>query len=111
MCPYYSFGYDLGRMDEQIHVIAEEQEGGWLFTVTIRGADGSSTEHQVILKETDYQKLTVGKVGPERLVEQSFRFLLEREPQEAILKKFDLTIISRYFPEYAGEIARRLGGP
>ncbi|MFQ6117921.1 MAG: hypothetical protein ACE5LQ_06610, partial [Candidatus Bipolaricaulia bacterium] len=68
------------------------------------------------LKEADYRRLTdtqktgtSGKVGPERLVEQSFRFLLEREPKEAILKRFDLTVISRYFPEYEEEIARRLG--
>ncbi|MFQ6033274.1 MAG: hypothetical protein ACE5LD_02970 [Candidatus Bipolaricaulia bacterium] len=103
-------------MGEQIHVTTEEQEGGWLFRVVLTGADGSSTEHRVTLKEADYRRLTdtqktgtSGKVGPERLVEQSFRFLLEREPKEAILKRFDLTVISRYFPEYEGEIARRLG--
>ena len=38
----------------------------------------------------------------------AFRFLLEREPPESILSRFDLTVIERYFPNYRGEIARRL---
>jgi hypothetical protein len=33
---------------------------------------------------------------------------LEREPKESILRSFELTVISRYFPEYEREIARRL---
>ena len=37
------------------------------------------------------------------------RFLLEREPKESILSRFDLPIISRYFPEYEEEIGERLG--
>lgn len=93
-----------------IHITTEEREDGWLFTVIIAGADGSSTEHRVTLKEADYRRLTDGKASPEQLVERSFEFLLEREPQEAILKGFDLTVISRYFPEYAEEIEKYLGG-
>lgn len=45
----------------------------------------------------------------EGLVRESFVFLLEREPPTSILKKFDLSVISRYFPEYAEEMRRRLG--
>ncbi len=43
-----------------------------------------------------------------KLVRASFEFLLEREPKEAIMSRFDLTMISRYFPEYEGEIKRYL---
>ena len=42
------------------------------------------------------------------LVSESFAFLLEREPADAILARFDLRVIERYFPEYRTEIARRL---
>jgi len=42
------------------------------------------------------------------LVRQSFLFLLEREPKESILRSFNLTAISRYFPEYDREIGKRL---
>jgi hypothetical protein len=37
---------------------------------------------------------------PEALIEASFAFLLEREPKEAILARFELPVIERYFPEY-----------
>src|SRR5439155_312918 len=36
----------------------------------------------------------------EDLVRRSFVFLLEREPATSILRTFDLSVISRYFPEY-----------
>ena len=41
---------------------------------------------------------------PEELLEASFKFLLEREPKEAILTKFELPVIERYFPDYPGVI-------
>ena len=34
--------------------------------------------------------------------------LLEREPATSILGQFSLSDISRYFPEYPGELADRL---
>jgi hypothetical protein len=44
------------------------------------------------------------------VVEASFAFLLEREPRESILRSFDLSEISRYFPEYERELRRALNG-
>ena len=38
----------------------------------------------------------------------AFEFLLEREPKEFILSRFDLPVIGRYFPEFEREIKRRL---
>jgi hypothetical protein len=69
---------------------------------------GSETSHDVTVSPRDYTKLTNGKVEPEELVHRSFEFLLEREPKESILTRFDLSVISRYFPEYEREIKRRL---
>jgi hypothetical protein len=37
---------------------------------------------------------------PEELIRKSFEFLLEREPKESILERFELSRISDYFPEY-----------
>jgi hypothetical protein len=75
----------------------------------VRVVEGASeTAHRVTLKAEDCRRLGGGKTGPEELVRRSFEFLLEREPKEAILARFDLPIISRYFPEYESEIARRL---
>jgi hypothetical protein len=69
---------------------------------------GGETIHDVTVTPNDYARLTNGKVDPEELVRRSFEFLLEREPKESILTRFDLSVISRYFPEYVKEIKRRL---
>jgi hypothetical protein len=45
---------------------------------------------------------------PERGLEAAFRFLLDREPKESILRRFDVTAISRYFPEFEREMPRYL---
>ncbi len=49
-----------------------------------------------------------GGAGAARLLEESFRFLLEHEPKEAILRRFEISEIARYFPEYPVEIRKRL---
>jgi hypothetical protein len=41
-------------------------------------------------------------------VRETFVFLLEREPKESILHRFEIDVVSRYFPEYEREIRRRL---
>jgi hypothetical protein len=37
-------------------------------------------------------------------VTRSFDFLLAREPAEAILRRFDLMVIARYFPDFERSI-------
>ena len=69
---------------------------------------GSESSHHVTLSPKDYTRLTGGKAEPEELVRRSFEFLVEREPKESILSRFDLSVISRYFPEFDREIKRRL---
>jgi hypothetical protein len=53
-------------------------------------------------------RLTAGQHTPERLIEAAFRFLLDREPKESILGRFEVTVISRYFPEFERELPRYL---
>jgi hypothetical protein len=92
----------------KIDVKASQLEGPYEFQVTIQDRR-STTQHRVSLSEADYQRLVgVRGASPEELVTASFRFLLEREPKESILRSFDLTVISRYFPEYEREIQKRL---
>ena len=47
-------------------------------------------------------------VSPEQCVEAAFRFLLDREPKESILRSFDVAVISRYFLEFDQELSRYL---
>jgi hypothetical protein len=69
---------------------------------------GSESIHQVTVGPKDYARLAVRTADPEELIRESFQFLLEREPKESILSRFDLSVISRYFPEFEREIRKRL---
>jgi hypothetical protein len=51
-----------------------------------------------------------GGASAEALLCESFRFLLEREGPDDILRSFEIGVIERYFPEYPSEIRRRLAG-
>ena len=57
------------------------------------------TIHKVFISNQTYLDLTSKKISKKELVKFSFEFLLEREPNTAILSSFDLIQISKYFPE------------
>jgi hypothetical protein len=80
------------------------------FEVVVREGE-SETRHHVTMSRETRNRLTVGKHTPERCVEAAFRFLLDREPKESILGSFDVTVISRYFPEFDRELPRYLSRP
>lgn len=64
----------------------------------------TATMHMVTV-QTDYaQKLTNGRISNTELLKKSFEFLLQRESNSSILRSFDLSVISRYFPEFEREI-------
>lgn len=69
------------------------------FEVTVRDANGE-TSHHVTMARATYESLSSGQYTPERCIEAAFRFLLDREPKESILGRFDVTVISRYFPDF-----------
>lgn len=72
------------------------------------GPDPGATRHVVTVSQAELAELAPGHYDPEELVRASFDFLLEREPREAILRRFELPVIERYFPGYADHIRRRL---
>jgi hypothetical protein len=69
-------------------------------TLTVTVADSTTTTHTVTVSEEYWQKLSGRRVLPEKLVEKSFEFLLERESNTSILRTFDLAVIQMYFPDY-----------
>ena len=80
---------------------------GWTCFAAIRDAERIVSEHDVRVAPDDLARLAPAAHDPTRLVEQSFAFLLEREPPTSILRTFDLTVIGRFFPEYEADIRRR----
>jgi len=91
----------------QMDVRTTPEGEGWAFQVTVSGG-GGQTSHRVTMSRNTYQQLTGEVCTPEELVRRSFEFLLEREPRESILREFEITVISRYFPDYEHEISKRI---
>jgi hypothetical protein len=86
--------------------ILVEPTGDSAYRVTVNDG-GSRTEHTVTARAVDVVRYAPD-ASAERLIEASFEFLLEREPKEAILRRFDLPVIEQYFPEYARTIRSRV---
>jgi hypothetical protein len=83
-------------------------EGGPLdFEVAVREGEGE-TRHHVTMSPEMSDRLTAGKYTSERCLEAVFHFLLDREPKESILGRFDVTVVSHYFPEFERELPHYL---
>jgi hypothetical protein len=83
-------------------------EGNLLaFDVVVREGRGE-THHHVTVSPEVCERLTGGKCTPEECIQAAFGFLLDREAKESILRRFDVTVISRYFPEFERELPRYL---
>ena len=77
------------------------------FDVTVSDGGGESRHHVTMAAKT-YRRLAPGDAMPEECIEAAFRFLLDREPKESILGRFDVTLITRYFPDFERELPRYL---
>ncbi|MBO0764731.1 MAG: hypothetical protein J2P50_09100 [Hyphomicrobiaceae bacterium] len=69
------------------------------FAVIVRD-DIGETHHVVTMGSTTYHRLTGGRHTPARSIEAAFQFLLDREPKQSILNRFDITAIAPYFPDF-----------
>lgn len=67
---------------------------------------GDKTEHLVTLDDNYYRLLTQGQTSKEELIEESFKFLLQRESKGSIFSKFNLKVIRDYFPDFEKEIIK-----
>lgn len=81
-----------------VSVRVQPHSDGWTCEVEVDHA-GELTQHTVNVSRAEFQRWGGGG-SVEDLVSRSFEFLLEREPATSILRRFDLSVIQRYFPEY-----------
>jgi hypothetical protein len=70
--------------------------------------DLGGTRHEVVVPGALLSTLGLTADDEPRLIRSSFEFLLEREPATSILRRFDLDVIGRYFPEYLQVVGERL---
>ncbi|XOJ84568.1 hypothetical protein ABXT54_06960 [Methylophilaceae bacterium Uisw_099_01] len=75
-------------------------------TFKVSVTKNASTVHIVLLNDRFHLDVSNNKLTKTELITKSFEFLLERESNQAILKKFNLEVISQYFPEYFDEIKK-----
>ena len=68
------------------------------FEVTVRG--GVTTTHFVTVRAEYRSRLGCDALSGAELVRRSFEFLLEREDNTSILRRFDRSEIAGFFPEY-----------
>jgi hypothetical protein len=88
-------------------IIQVQHRSEHLYDVIVDDGRGTS-RHEVTVWPSDVERYAPGST-PETLIEASFEFLLAREPKEAILRRFELPVIERYFPEYPRAMHARPG--
>ena len=84
--------------------ISIEKRNDNVFEVTV--TDSVTTTHTVTVTDQSLTDLTDNNVTKTQLLEFSFNFLLDREPNTSILSSFDINVISRYFSDYRDEVRR-----
>ena len=62
--------------------------------------DRSETSHVVTVSQAELSRYADSSTDVDAFVAEAFKFLLEREPKESILRRFAIGEIERYFPEF-----------
>ena len=84
-----------------------EEAGTYIAKLTV--TDQNEKYHfDVTLNWSDYDLWCRGRLAPERVVDAIFRFLLGRESAGMILRKFDCSVVRRYFPQVDEELPKLL---
>ena len=86
--------------------ISVESAAGDKYRVTVEEGH-SKTVHEVTVTPANLKHYGHGATA-ERLLEVSFRFLLQRESKESILPRFDLPVIETYFSDYPASMKKLL---
>ena len=68
-------------------------------------SDNVKSSHNVVISDKVYQDLTNSMISKYELLEKSFAFLLDREPNTSILTNFEIQLISNYFSDYENYIS------
>ena len=90
---------DERSTDETVTVSCEETGAGWTCEVRV-AENGSSSIHTVTVSDEELGRYADPETDVKAFVHDSFRFLLEREPKESILRRFAISEIERYFPAF-----------
>jgi len=93
----------------RVEVTCAPAAAGWLCRAAVVEGD-TRTDHDVSVSRAELDWFAEDDTDPTELVTASIAYLLEHEPKEAILRRFALSDIGRYFPAYSTEIRARMRG-
>jgi hypothetical protein len=94
---------DAAETVVRVHSMGDDAAGE--FEVVVQDPTGT-TQYQVSMSNVDFERLSQGRATADECVRAAFLFLLDREPKESILRRFDVAVIGRYFPEFSREFPR-----
>ncbi len=89
-----------------IKVSQTRENSNYNFDVVVE-ENSTSSRHKVSMRKDFYTNLKTNK-KPKDVVQESFVFLLGKESKEQILPKFDIAVISQYFPDFEKHLSRNL---
>lgn len=78
------------------------------FHVRVYEGDGTARHYHVTAPKNLIAELQLPEKDLDKVVRESFVFLLEREAASSIMHEFSLDVISSYFPDYKETLLRRL---
>ena len=84
--------------------ISIEKQTDDVFVVTV--THSVTTTHTVTVTNQSLTDLAGDNTTKTELLEFSFNFLLDREPNTSILSSFDINVISKYFSDYRDKVRR-----
>jgi len=90
----------------EIKVKQTREDPSWSFEVIVKENE-AQTQHLVSMSKDFYKSLNTEK-KPWEVIQETFLFLLDHEPKEAILSEFDITLVSHYFPKFKKVLIKKL---
>ncbi len=89
----------------EISIESAPTKTGWECAVEIDPGTDHASRHRVRVLEEDLRRWGKGADQPNDLVRRAFEFLLERESAHEILLSFELSDITRHFPDFEKAIS------
>lgn len=99
-------GRDAGSGRDVTDVVVTPLEPGRFRAEVTEGH--LTTSHRVIVPPGLLDRVGLAGADEERVVQETMRFLLEREPATSILPEFSLDDVPRFFQDFYEELRRRL---
>ena len=82
--------------------------GSRRFHVQIREDEHKTRHYHVTVPDNFMDEFQLSEDDLEKVVRDSFVFLLAREPASSIMPEFSLNVISNYFPEYMETLRKKI---